>query len=415
MKSTVVFSVGENSYAYDSKNKYLFYLHPFFEIILQYKGNNKNAFKHINVSDEEIEYYYRKYKFLKRHGFFSEIEPSSLLNGAITKDMIKFNLTNISQIVFQVTNDCNMKCLYCCFGDLYNGAKQKISYMDIDMVHNVFSFLIPFWKYRKSSSLDTINIGFYGGEPLLNISLIKDIVSYCHQIQEKENIKFEFSMTTNATLLPKYIDFLVEHQFNLLISLDGNEQHSIYRVDRKNRPTFHKVFRNVQYVQERFKDYFQKKVFFNSVLTNKSNVLDVHRFIYNSFHKVPLIDPISTTDLKASKQVDFNYLSQKYEENVELLQERIHYSNIGKEIGRFFYYNLNNSFHHYMELLYSDDNFIYNRLPTGTCLPFGKKMYITSDGQIMACEKIAMSHILGHVSSQDFTIDLDKIADLYNL
>ncbi len=314
-----------------------------------------------------------------------------------------------------MTSDCNLKCKYCCFGDLYNGSEIKTGYLDMNTVRSVFSFLIPYWKQRDSLTKNTINIGFYGGEPLLNISLIKEIVSCCEQLRGQEGIEFEYSMTTNATLLHRHIDYLVEHGFNILISLDGNEYHDSYRLDRRNQPTFQRVFNNVKYIQGKYSVYFKENVYFNSVLTNRSSVEEVHDFIYKNFQKYPIIEPVSITDLKDSEMASFEQISQRYEESVELLWKRGDISNIGKEIGRFFCYNLNNSYRHYADLLYIDEeSSIYKKIPTGTCLPFGKKMYITVSGKIMVCEKIAMSYIWGHTDTNDVFLDFEGIIQKYN-
>ena len=152
MKSTVIFSTkNQNSYAYDTKSKYLFYIHPILNLIWQYALYEKNQIKEIvsqtnHISDADFEYYYQKYLFLQEHGIFSEIDSDRLLTGRVTKDIVEKNLANLNQLVFQVTNDCNLKCKYCCFGDLYNGPEIKTQYMDISTVHSIFSFLIPYWK-----------------------------------------------------------------------------------------------------------------------------------------------------------------------------------------------------------------------------------------------------------------------------
>lgn len=421
MKSTVTFLTKEqNNYAYDVQNKYLFYIHPIISLINQCEEDDKDRIREFvmglkSITNDDFEYYWQKYLFLKEQGFFSEIPSQELLTGKVSLHIVEENLKNLNQLVFQVTSDCNLKCRYCCFGDLYNGPEIKMQYMNMNIVHNIFTFLIPYWKQRSSLHKDAINIGFYGGEPLLNIDLIKNVVNYSKEIQSREGIVFEYSMTTNATLLSRYIDYLVEYKFNLLISLDGNEQNDSYRVDQHNHPTFHRVFRNIKYVQERYHDYFETNVYFNSVLTDRSSVEEIHNFIYTNFQKVPLIDPVSTTDLKNSEIANFKQMYKDYNEDIELLQERVSSSIIGKEIGRFFYYILNNSYHHYADLLCNIDLSIYKRVPTGTCLPFWKKMYVKSNGDIMVCEKIAMSHIWGHVESEGVSIDLERIVQQYNL
>ena len=86
--------------------------------------------------------------------------------------------------------------------------------------NNTFSALLP----------TEINIGFYGGEPLLEIDLIKKVVYLIKNKYIRKNITFTFSLTTNGVLLNSVnIDFLVENEFELLVSLDGNLNHNSYR------------------------------------------------------------------------------------------------------------------------------------------------------------------------------------------
>jgi uncharacterized protein len=221
-------------------------------------------------------------------------------------------------------------------------------------------------------------------------------------------------MTTNGMLLAKHIDFLVSNDFNLLISLDGNRSNDSYRVDKAGNPTFDMVVKNINIVQSKYPQYFENRVHFNSVLTNRATVEDIHNYIYSTFGKIPLIDPISSTDIEDSKFDSFRNISQKYVETADLTEKRGSISIMGKELSRFFYYNLNNSYHHYLDIMASVDRTMFTRIPSGTCLPFGTKIYITSEGEIMVCEKIAFGHTMGYVNKYGVNIDFDVIVDNYN-
>ena len=70
------------------------------------------------------------------------------------------------------------------------------------------------------------------------------------------------------------MDYLVEKNFSILISLDGNEVQSAYRVDKHGNSSFSRVVRNVKKLQETYPDYFEKKVNFNSVLHNLNSVAE---------------------------------------------------------------------------------------------------------------------------------------------
>lgn len=73
-------------------------------------------------------------------------------------------------------------------------------------------------------------------------------------------------MTTNAILLDRYMDFLAENEFRLLISLDGDEKGQSYRVDTKGKNSFDKVLANIQLLRSKYPSYFEHYVMFNSVL-----------------------------------------------------------------------------------------------------------------------------------------------------
>ena len=173
----------------------------------------------------------------------------------------------------------------------------------------------------------------------VNFPLIEKIIHICENIKKKTGLIFAYSMTTNAVLLHKYKRFIVEHNFSLLISLDGNETHNMLRVKADGSPSFKTVFNNIKELQQEYQDYFQKKVEFNSVLNKYSSVNEVHTFIFNEFGKIPLIETISQTELNDNKREDFQELVNSYQESREMMNQRQDRSPMFKEIGFFFITN----------------------------------------------------------------------------
>lgn len=107
MTQTFIYtSENGNSYIYDTKSKLSILVHP----------EMKKAIE--NTSDSDL-YYMRKYKYLKEYGFFTE---TNIINfGLVTESMIKNNMPEIPQIVFETTDFCNLSCTYCALGDVYEG------------------------------------------------------------------------------------------------------------------------------------------------------------------------------------------------------------------------------------------------------------------------------------------------------
>jgi Arylsulfatase regulator (Fe-S oxidoreductase) len=113
-------------------------------------------------------------------------------------------LLNPNQIVFEVTERCNLSCVYCAYGKMYTLGKSRNEYnMKWETAKVVLDHYINIWKKIFPHNLrQKCNIGFYGGEALLGIDLIKKIISYIENNAPK-NINITYSMTTNGVLLLK--------------------------------------------------------------------------------------------------------------------------------------------------------------------------------------------------------------------
>lgn len=421
MNNTIFFkSKGENTYLYDSHKSSLIYAHPILSRIheLSRKGMDENQIlnelRTMEYSEEDIKYYLGKYGFLLENGFGTETDLEKKLSGVISAKIVESQLSNLDNLVFQVTNDCNLQCKYCCYGELYENPSSSFrGPMTFDIARRVIDYLSEYWKSGLNHSRkNIIGIGFYGGEPLLNFDLIKQIVSYILNLDLQNTPRFVFNMTTNGMLLDRYMDFIADHNFSLLISLDGNKLHDYLRVDKSNSSSFERVYANIKSLQSKYPDYFEKKVSFNSLLNSKSSVKDVYQFIYSEFGKIPMIGPLSINGLKSDKIDDFKSIYKPYQETEEMAKIFKNTSVKYKNIGFFFYYHLKNSYKQYCDLLLKDRRSI-NKIPTGTCIPFFKKMFVTADGDILACERIGLEQVLGKVT--DYVIlDFEKISNIYN-
>lgn len=158
----------------------------------------------------------------------------NIINSIMLGNSQKLNINNltkqyyidngIKQLTFKLTDQCNMRCKYCTYSDyypftsMYGNQQLKISdalkgvdiYMDVIKKHN------SVWTNVELKPTFT----FYGGEPLLQFDVIKQIVEYI----ETKYSKYEaaYLMTTNALLINDEISkFIKKHNFHISISLDG--------------------------------------------------------------------------------------------------------------------------------------------------------------------------------------------------
>lgn len=121
----------------------------------------------------------------------------------------------LSTIVLNVNTGCNLACTYCYKEDLdtpTNGRKMALetAVRSIDML------------LKESPDRDSYNIVFFGGEPLSNLPLIRDVVAHAEPRFAALGKEVSFTLTTNATLLTEEIvDWLDAHRFGLTVSMDG--------------------------------------------------------------------------------------------------------------------------------------------------------------------------------------------------
>lgn len=188
--------------------------------------------------------------------------------------------------------------------------------------------------------------------------------------------------------------------------------HNQLRIDKRGKPSFDRVYANVKLLAKCYPDYFKRKVHFNSVLNHYSDIEEVHRFIYGEFNKVPGIETITYSGIKLDKLKLFQRIYRPFIESTELLRTREKNSVQIKEAGYFFYYHIGNSYRHYVELLLNKKK-KKSRIPAGTCLPFGRKLFVTPSGDLLACERIGFQHVLGKIE-EVVKIDCVKIAEKYN-
>ena len=229
----------------------------------------------------------------------------------INENTIKYNLINLRQLVFEVTDRCNLKCKYCAYSDLYDDRDEREGLMmPLQYAIEMIDYLQQIWQeYSIKNTERFVHISFYGGEPLLNMELVKGIIEYVENLPYTGRT-FQYGMTTNAMLLDRYMSFIQEKDFQLLISLDGDESGHSYRVDNNGVNSFTRVMSNVRKLQQEYPEYFKAKVSFNSVLNDRNSVESILNFIKNEFDKQPAISEINPTGVRPEKRKDFNGIFQ---------------------------------------------------------------------------------------------------------
>lgn len=395
-------SDNNNLYIYDDQHRLSMLAHPELE-----KAHEKSTNADL--------YYLKKYAYLKDYGFFAKPKLADFI--PLEESVVRENIINTRQIVFETTDSCNLDCTYCALGELYEGfderkGKKINTHYAINLLKYIFD-LKPKNKKRK------LFITFYGGEALLNMDFVKQIVEVANQLNAEKKLMLEYSMTTNATLLHKDIDFLVANEFRLLVSLDGNEENHSYRVLRKKKEnSFQKIIENLDMIQRDYPQYFSIYVNFNAVLHNRNSVKDIYEFIYTRYHKIPRISELNIRDARLDKKELLERMfhsritsDAEFEKEESDLRSIMHgNSSSYSELANFLKYL---SINYYISNINALLHVVEKQLPTGTCTPFHKKIFLTNRNKLLPCEKISYQYSMGKVN-ENIEIDIPEITRQYN-
>ncbi len=165
--------------------------------------------------------------------------------GLLFKEEVKtypLKSREVKALCIHICHDCNMRCRYC-FADegAYHSVRERMS---LETAKKAVDFLIQNSGKRKVLEMD-----FFGGEPLMNLEVIKETVAYAKAEGEKVGKKFLFTTTTNALLLDeKTIAFFNAEMENVVLSLDGRKEiHDAIRKSVNGKGTFDLIIDKIKH------------------------------------------------------------------------------------------------------------------------------------------------------------------------
>lgn len=164
------------------------------------------------------------------------IEDESLFTKDIYKEYImdfKKRKTVVKALCLHIAHDCNLACKYC-FAEEgeYHGRRAIMSY---EVGKKALDFLIA-----NSGNRRNLEVDFFGGEPLMNWQVVKDLVHYGRELEKKYDKKFRFTLTTNGVLLnDDILEFANKEMSNVVLSIDGRKEiHDFMRPSRNGKGSY---------------------------------------------------------------------------------------------------------------------------------------------------------------------------------
>ncbi len=269
------------------------------EIILAITDKYKDLY-----SEEDICDAYSDIEELKENG--------QLFTEDVYKDVVidfKKRKTVVKALCLHIAHDCNLACKYC-FADEgeYHGQKREL--MSLEVGKKAIDFLI-----ENSGNRVNLEVDFFGGEPLMNFDVVKEIVAYGRSREKEANKNFRFTLTTNGVLLnDDVIEFCNKEISNVVLSLDGRKEiHDKMRPTRNGKGSFDVILPKFQdFVSKRGdKSYYVRGTFTRN---NLDFAEDFKAMADMGFKEISIEPVVSAPDLDYSiREEDIEAICKEYD------------------------------------------------------------------------------------------------------
>ncbi len=223
----------------------------------------------------------------------------------------------VKALCLHVAHTCNLNCSYCFASQgNYHGDR---ALMSLEVGKRSLDFLI-----ENSGTRHNLEVDFFGGEPLMNWDMIKELVAYARQREQETGKRFRFTLTTNGVLVDDdVIAFSNREMSNVVLSLDGRKEvHDRYRVDYAGNGSWEKIVPKFQkFVEARGgKNYYMRGTFTHA---NPDFLKDIQVMLDLGFTELSM-EPVvcAPEDPSALTAEDLPIVLEQYEKLAQLMLER---------------------------------------------------------------------------------------------
>ena len=272
----------------------------------------------------------------------------------------------VKALCLHVAHTCNLNCSYCFASQgKYHGDRAVMSF---EVGKRALDFLV-----ENSGSRRNLEVDFFGGEPLMNFQVVKDLVAYARSIEQEKGKNFRFTLTTNGMLVDDdVIEFANKECHNVVLSLDGRKEiHDRFRVDYNGKGSWETIVPKFQkFVEAREgKGYYMRGTFTHR---NPDFLKDIEQMLDLGFSELSM-EPVvcADGDPSALTEEDLPVVMEQYEKLAELMLQR-------DEEGKPF------TFYHYMIDL-TGGPCIYKRI--SGCGSGTEYMAVTPWGDLYPCHQ----------------------------
>ena len=286
----------------------------------------------------------------------------------------------VKALCLHVAHTCNLNCSYCFASQgKYHGDRALMSF---EVGKRALDFLM-----ENSGTRTNLEVDFFGGEPLMNWDVVKQLVEYARSVEKEHHKNFRFTLTTNGLLIDdEVIEFCNKEMSNVVLSLDGRKEiNDLTRVDYAGNGSYDRIVPKFQQMVKarEGREYYMRGTFTHA---NPDFTKDVFHMADLGFTELSMEPVVSAPDDPAALTAeDLETVKEQYEILAKEMIKR-------KKEGRGF------TFYHYMIDL-TGGPCIYKRI--SGCGSGTEYMAVTPWGDLYPCHQL--------VGEEDY-----KLGDIWN-
>ena len=326
--------------------------------------------------------------------------PVRVFGSAQDRQSVQHQLDcHLRSIVLEVTEECSMRCKYCIFSGSYDGRRMHSPHrMDYETARSAIDYLAQ----RSSHTTKALAICFYGGEPLLELQLLEEIVKYADKVLASREHGYHLTSNGLALQSRRARSFLSKNKVSLTVSLDGPRTiHDMCRRTRRGGPTHQLVEKGLEALRREYPEYYRECVRFNAVVWDPRQLSSIAEWFRGShlFQESSgdlSLGPLDTKGVRAGSMKIMNVAKEKPRGRASVRQQYIRnrLGAVRPQDG--------------LESLYAVDmaRLAQRRTgpltelhPQGYCIPGVRKLFVCADGTLCMCEKVNRSYSIGHLKA----------------
>lgn len=366
-----------------------------------------------NSTENSIEDFDEIIKY-KNNGYLLEDRPD-IIEHPYTKLIDGYLKSNVRKVTLQITQNCNLKCKYCNYAYPINGIQRH--HTNKSMPYETAIKGIDF-LFDHCDNEQEINIGFYGGEPLLEFTKIKSLITYANKKAEKRQKKLSYALTTNGTILnDRIVETVINNDIKIVVSLDGpRDIHNKNRVYQKTGlGSFDDVINNLDNFINKY-PALVNQISINSVIDTE-NDFDCYNDFFMDYRIIKdfrvnassMNKRMLATQFDTKEKYIMKYRYEKFKLFLALL-EKVDMKDISLIVKQYRYdmRKIADSFKDTIKL----SKICHHG---GPCVAGSSRLFIDVKGNFFPCERCSEKSYVMKIGHIDSGFDIDAVKKLLNI